>query len=69
MEKGTSFKKFKSFKLSDKELSEFEIEAKKIDKETAEARKLLERQLPFASEKTLETRFHPPGGCRSDKSV
>ena len=51
------FPKFKSFKLSDKEISEFKIEAAKIDKETAEARKILEKELPLASEDTLKIRL------------
>jgi len=48
---------FKAFKLSDKEMKEFEKKAIEIDKEAKEARKILEKALPLASEKTLDIRI------------
>lgn len=56
-EKETFFPKFKSFTLSAKEKNEFRTEAAKIDKKTEEARQLLEKALPFASEETLKVRI------------
>ena len=59
------FSKFKPFKLNKEELSEFGVEAKKIDKQTEEARQVLEKQLPHLSEKISdEIKFHPSSDSR-----
>jgi len=63
------FPKIKPFKLDSKQQAELKKEFKKIDKKTAEARKALEKALPFASEDTLNIRLRPPGRYSGNKSI
>lgn len=57
MEKEIPINKFKGFKLNDKEMSEFKIESVEIDKKTAKARQILEKDLPRLSEKSSEIKI------------
>lgn len=56
-EKETPFGKFKSFKLTNKQMDEVRIKVAKRYKKSAEIRKLIDKDLPLASWEILSKRL------------